>query len=129
MEPEEAAFEVLLRVGDVLHAVVVNPVETRHTQRRQLYFKSVQIRCALGSNALWCRYGLSGCSIPTRWSARVTWQRNLCQDTTLQEVLTHLHLCWCSLRHSYILHSCLVSLQLLYVRKHPAPNSSRAASC
>ena len=49
MEPEEAAFEVLLRVGDVLHAVVVNPVETRHTQRRQLYFKSVQIRCALSS--------------------------------------------------------------------------------
>ena len=54
MEPEEAAFEVLLRVGDVLHAVVVNPVETRHTQRRQLYFKSVQIRCALSSMS-WAR--------------------------------------------------------------------------
>ena len=51
MEPEEVAFEVLLRVGDVLHAVVMSPVETRHTQRRQLYFKSVQIRCAPGSTS------------------------------------------------------------------------------
>ena len=51
MEPEEVAFEVLLRVGDVLHAVVMHPVETRHTQRRQLYFKSVQIRCAPGSTS------------------------------------------------------------------------------
>ena len=52
MEPEEAVFEVLFRAGDAVYAVVVtDPVANKRMHFRFLSCETLQIRCALGSEA------------------------------------------------------------------------------
>ena len=49
MEPEQATFEVMYRVGDAVHAMVVHPGVDTLTRRRQLSYETLLIWCAPGS--------------------------------------------------------------------------------